>query len=79
MKRVSDCLFVPIPYIDNTHFYLTHRFLRWNWVYKYVHSVHHRNVNVVLWSDISAHPTESAILLSRLLIYLFLSSTPNTS
>ena len=23
-----------------------HRFLRWNWAYKYVHSVHQRNVNV---------------------------------
>ena len=46
LKSVSNCPFVPILYIDNTHFYLTHRFLRWNWVYKYVHSVHHRNVIV---------------------------------
>tara|TARA_Y100000766_G_scaffold283718_1_gene300090 strand:- start:30 stop:611 length:582 start_codon:yes stop_codon:yes gene_type:complete len=34
LDSVSDWLFVRIPYIDSTHFYLTHRFLIWYWVYK---------------------------------------------
>ena len=69
-------LFVLIPYIDSSHFYLTHRFLHWKWVYKYVHSVHHRNVNVGPWSGMSMHPIESAIFLSPVLIHLILPSHP---
>ncbi len=69
-------LFVAIPYIDSTHFYLTHRFLHSKWLYKYVHSVHHRNVNVGPWSGMSMHPLESAIFLSPVLIHLFLPSHP---
>ena len=69
-------LFILIPYVDSSHFYLTHRFLHWKWVYKHVHSVHHRNVNVGPWSGMSMHPVESAIFLSPVLIHLFLPSHP---
>ena len=69
-------LFVLIPYVDSTHFYLTHRVLHWKWVYTHIHCVHHRNVNVGPWSGMSMHPVESAIFLSPVLIHLFLPSHP---
>ena len=45
-------------------------------VYTHIHSVHHRNVNVGPWSEMSMHPIESAIFLSPVLIHLFLPSHP---
>lgn len=69
-------LFVLIPFVDSTHFYMTHRFLHWGRVYTHIHSVHHRNVNVGPWSGMSMHPIESAVFLSPVLIHLFLPSHP---
>ena len=69
-------LFVLIPFVDSSHFYITHRFLHWRGVYTHIHSVHHRNVNTGPWSGVSMHPVESAIFFSPLLIHIFLPSHP---
>ena len=39
-------LFVLIPVIHHIHFYFIHRLIHWPPLYKYVHSLHHKNVQV---------------------------------
>lgn len=58
------------------HFYWGHRFLHVGPVYKWVHALHHRNVNVGPWSGISMHPVEHAIYFSSVFIHLFIPSHP---
>lgn len=58
------------------HFYVVHLFLHQPFIYKYVHSVHHRNVNTGPWSGMSMHPVEALTYLSAILIVLILPSHP---
>ena len=58
------------------HFYLVHRLLHWGILYDFVHSLHHRNVNVGPWSGISMHPIEHMLYFSSLLIHLVIPSHP---
>lgn len=58
------------------HFYLVHRLLHWGVLYDWVHSLHHRNVNVGPWSGISMHPIEHILYFSSMLIHLIIPSHP---
>ena len=58
------------------HFYIVHRLLHWGVLYDWVHSLHHRNVNVGPWSGISMHPIEHVLYFSSLLIHLVIPSHP---
>ena len=58
------------------HFYWGHRLLHVGPLYRYVHSLHHRNVNVGPWSGISMHPVEHVIYFSSMLIHLVVPSHP---
>ena len=58
------------------HFYWGHRLLHVGPLYRWVHSLHHRNVNVGPWSGISMHPVEHAIYFSSMLIHLVVPSHP---
>ena len=51
------------------HFYLTHRLLRWRPLYKSVHYLHHKNVNVSPWSGVAMHPVEHLVFFRRSLCY----------
>ena len=51
-------LFLLFPLIQSFHFYWLHRALHVPWLYKRVHSVHHRSVSVAPWSGFSMHPIE---------------------
>ncbi|MEM7141700.1 MAG: sterol desaturase family protein [Actinomycetota bacterium] len=46
------------------HFYVVHRFLHWEPMYRTAHSLHHRNVTTGPWSGISMHPVEHALYFS---------------
>ena len=46
------------------NFYGVHRALHWEPVYKHVHELHHRNVNIGPWSGISMHPVEHLLYFS---------------
>ena len=48
----------------NFHFYMVHRFMHWQPVYKIVHEQHHRNVNTGPWTGIAMHPLEHLIYFS---------------
>lgn len=69
-------LFPLLTMWQGIHFYFIHRLLHWPPLYRHVHSVHHRNVNVGPWSGLSMHPVEHAIYFSQLLIFLVIPAHP---
>ncbi len=62
--------------IHETHFYHTHRLIHAPFLYKHVHSVHHKAVNPSPWSSLSMHPVEHLIYFSGALIHLIVPSHP---
>eukprot|EP00930_Biecheleria_cincta_P042374 TRINITY_DN2914_c0_g1_i2.p1 TRINITY_DN2914_c0_g1~~TRINITY_DN2914_c0_g1_i2.p1 ORF type:complete len:504 (+),score=62.29 TRINITY_DN2914_c0_g1_i2:53-1564(+) len=40
------------------HFYFAHRFIHMKFLYKYVHSLHHRNTDIEPFAGLSMHPIE---------------------
>jgi sterol desaturase/sphingolipid hydroxylase (fatty acid hydroxylase superfamily) len=58
------------------HFYWGHRLLHTGPLYRHVHALHHRNVNIGPWSGISMHPVEHCIYFSSLLVHLVVPSHP---
>jgi len=69
-------LILLIPIWHSFHFYWIHRFLHWRPIYKSVHALHHRNVNIGPWSGMSMHPVESFIYMTSVLIHLVVLSNP---
>ena len=47
-----------VPLYRDLHFYFAHRFLHIKTLYKYAHSIHHRNTDVEPFSGLSMHPVE---------------------
>ena len=47
-----------VPVLRELHFYWAHRFLHFRVLYKYVHSLHHRNVDPEPFSGLCMHPVE---------------------
>jgi len=69
-------LFLLIPVWESFYFYLIHRALHWPPLYKSVHSLHHRNINVGPWSGLSMHPVEHVIFLGSVLIHWIVPAHP---
>lgn len=65
-----------MPIASSMHFYWIHRLLHWPPMYKRVHSLHHRNVNVGPWSGMSMHPVESFGYMTAPLIHLLIPTHP---
>jgi sterol desaturase/sphingolipid hydroxylase (fatty acid hydroxylase superfamily) len=65
-----------LPLLHSSHFYWVHRFLHWPPLYRRVHSLHHRNVNVGPWSGMSMHPVETFVFISSVLIHFVIPSHP---
>ena len=68
--------FVLIPVWSSFHFYWIHRALHWPPLYRLVHALHHRNINIGPWSGISMHPVEHLIYFSSVLIHFIVPSHP---
>ncbi|MER8396221.1 sterol desaturase family protein [Mesorhizobium sp. M1340] len=68
--------FILLPFYGVLHFYWIHRLLHWGPLYKFAHSLHHRNVTVGPWSGMSMHPVEHIIYLSSVAIHSVLASHP---
>jgi sterol desaturase/sphingolipid hydroxylase (fatty acid hydroxylase superfamily) len=47
-----------VPAFRDVHFYFAHRLIHLNFLFKYIHSVHHRNNDTEPFSGLSMHPTE---------------------
>jgi sterol desaturase/sphingolipid hydroxylase (fatty acid hydroxylase superfamily) len=58
------------------HFYFTHRLIHWKPLYRTVHYLHHKNVNIGPWSGLSMHPIEHIIYFSTVMIFWIVPSHP---
>ena len=65
-----------LPWWAGLHFYGQHRLLHFPWLYRYVHSWHHRNINTGPWSGAAMHPLEHVIWLSSVFVLLLVASHP---
>ncbi len=69
-------LILLLPAWETLHFFLIHRLIHWPPLFRLVHSLHHRNINVGPWSGMSMHPVEHAIYLSTVLIHFIVPAHP---
>ncbi|MGX9356823.1 sterol desaturase family protein [Roseobacteraceae bacterium S113] len=69
-------LFLLIPLWESFYFYWIHRAIHIPFLYKHIHAVHHRNINVGPWSGLSMHPGEHAIYLGSVFIHLLAGAHP---
>ena len=69
-------MFLLIPVWESFYFYWIHRMIHLPYLYKRVHSLHHRNINVGPWSGMSMHPVEHAIYLGTVLIHWIVAAHP---
>ena len=69
-------LLLAMPVWREVHFYWTHRLIHWKPLYRAVHYLHHKNVNIGPWSGISMHPVEHIIYFSSILIFWIVPSHP---
>ena len=65
-----------VPVIHETHFYLVHRLIHTPFLYKWVHSVHHKSNNPSPWSSLSMHPVEHLLYFSSVFYHLLIPSNP---
>lgn len=69
-------IFFLIPVWESLYFYVIHRALHIPFLYKHVHSLHHRNINVGPWSGMSMHPVEQIIFLGSVLVHILIGAHP---
>lgn len=69
-------LFCAIPMIRDAHFYFVHRLLHYHILYRTVHQLHHKNIDIGPWSGMSMHPVEHIIYFSGILLHWILLSHP---
>jgi sterol desaturase/sphingolipid hydroxylase (fatty acid hydroxylase superfamily) len=65
-----------VPMLRDLHFYLIHRLIHWGPMYKWVHYLHHNNVNVGPFSGTSMHPVEHLFYWSGVLVHWIIPSHP---
>ncbi len=61
---------------STTNFYVVHRALHFPQVYRQIHELHHRNVDVGPWSGISMHPIEHLLYFSPFVLWWFVPVHP---
>ncbi|MEM6465653.1 MAG: sterol desaturase family protein [Pseudomonadota bacterium] len=69
-------LFLFIPFWESFYFYWIHRLLHVPMLYRHVHALHHRNINVGPWSGLSMHPVEHLLFLGSGLIHFIVPAAP---
>jgi sterol desaturase/sphingolipid hydroxylase (fatty acid hydroxylase superfamily) len=65
-----------IPFWREFHFYWMHRAIHWPPIYKTVHYLHHKNINIGPWSGMAMHPVEHVLYFSVVLIHWVVPSHP---
>ena len=65
-----------VPIWETLYFYLIHRLIHWPPLYRHVHYLHHRNINIGPWSGMSMHPVEHIIYLGSVLIHFVIPANP---
>ena len=69
-------LIVLIPIWAGFYFYTHHRVLHIGFLYRHVHSWHHRNINTGPWSGLAMHPVESFVLMTDTILFLLVPAHP---
>lgn len=69
-------LFLLIPVWESFYFYVIHRAIHVPFLYRHVHYLHHRNINVGPWSGMSMHPIEQMIFLGSVFVHLWVGAHP---
>lgn len=69
-------LFLIIPLIRETHFYIVHKILHIGFLMRKVHRVHHMNPNPGPWSGMAMHPVEHLLYFSVVLVHFIIPSHP---
>ena len=69
-------LMLIIPLYREVHFYLIHRMIHWPPLYRWVHSLHHNNINPAPFSGLSMHPVEHLFYFSAVLLHWIVPSHP---
>ena len=69
-------LILLVPIWETFYFYLIHRLIHWPPLYRSVHYLHHRNINVGPWSGLSMHPLEHLIYLGSVMIHFVVPANP---
>ncbi|MCE8513219.1 sterol desaturase family protein [Ruegeria pomeroyi] len=69
-------IFFLIPIWESFYFYVIHRTIHIPFLYKHVHYLHHRNINVGPWSGMSQHPIEQMIFLGSVFVHLLIGAHP---
>jgi len=65
-----------VPVWRDLHFYFAHRFIHMRVLYKYVHSLHHRNFDPEPFSGLSMHPIEHLYYFSCIAPSLYFLMSP---
>ena len=66
-----------IPIWRDLHFYIAHRFIHIRAIYRYVHSLHHRNADPEPFSGMTMHPVEHLYYFSNAFVpTLYMSLSP---
>ena len=69
-------LLCAIPIIRDAYSYFVHRLLHYRFLYKSVHALHHKNVDIGPWSGMSMHPVEHVLYFGGVLLHWILLSHP---
>jgi sterol desaturase/sphingolipid hydroxylase (fatty acid hydroxylase superfamily) len=67
---------IAVPLWRDFHFYFAHRLLHFKPLYRFVHSLHHRNTDVEPFSGLCMHPVEQFYYFSCILPSVFLVASP---
>lgn len=67
---------VAVPVIRDTHFYFAHRLIHMQFLYRFIHALHHRNSDIEPFSGICMHPCEHLYYYSCYAPLLFLPHHP---
>eukprot|EP01062_Namystynia_karyoxenos_P066348 TRINITY_DN60300_c0_g1_i1.p2 TRINITY_DN60300_c0_g1~~TRINITY_DN60300_c0_g1_i1.p2 ORF type:complete len:462 (+),score=151.72 TRINITY_DN60300_c0_g1_i1:68-1387(+) len=65
-----------VPVWREVHFYVAHRMLHFRALYRYVHSLHHRNSDPEPFSGLAMHPVEHLYYFSCMAVPLYVTCSP---
>ena len=65
-----------VPLYREFHFYFAHRFIHIKAMYKYIHSLHHRNTDIEPFAGLCMHPVEHLYYFSSIGPSFFIYTTP---
>lgn len=71
-----SALLLLTPFWLSIHFYATHRLIHLEPLYRYVHYIHHKNINIGPWSGVAMHPIEHLIYFSGAALFWIVPSHP---